>query len=235
MAGQKPRIEELPDEVECWRIYRQIYQKKGVDIVAFYAALARDVEFGLSIPVRMEFRELCDAGCLPEILALLTFLLRDSPHLQQLWEQIAGDKNAREKSRKSLKAAARALEGIGGDLFARHTSTGDPASVRVAYGVSELKFFERFLGLGESLRSDTETRSPTEFCKYLISAYVKSMTGEFHDRCVSGLVGETVGPEDFVETAQAMWRFRNYERLDRYHHGFVELIVAMSVVIAHST
>lgn len=146
----------------------------------------------------------------------------------------------REKKRHTLESAARTLELIFGD----GSATGDQVEVEMFTGprrvpisrvVSELRTHARFIGFAESLSKDTETRSPVEFCKYLLASYVKRMTGEFHDRCVSGLVGEAVGTPDYVETAHSMWRFRNYDRLDGYHSGIVKFLVAMSVVVAHTT
>jgi len=58
------------------------------------------------------------------------------------------------------------------------------------------------------------------------------MTGRFHDRSVSGLVGEVLGPSDYNEVAQRMWRSRNYERIDKHYSWITRFLVAMSVVIA---
>ena len=60
------------------------------------------------------------------------------------------------------------------------------------------------------------------------------MTGRFHDRSVSGLIGEIVGSPDYNEVAHRMWRARNYERIEKHFSWIPRFLVAMSVVIART-
>jgi hypothetical protein len=236
--SERPKMNELAEELELWQTYREVHREKGIDIAQFYSVLATKLEEGLQPVVRAEFRELCDAGCLPEGLAVLVELLRYSPNLQQAWTELVGQPDNREKKKNALERAANTLENLFGDALAAGSQAEVDVFTRdrvpVSRVVSELRTHARFVGFAERLRKDTETRSPVEFSRYVLTSYVKRMTGEFHDRCLSGLVGEAVGPIDYGETAQSMWRFRNYARLDGHHSGIVKFLVAMSVVMAHT-
>jgi hypothetical protein len=59
------------------------------------------------------------------------------------------------------------------------------------------------------------------------------MTGHFHDRSVSGLIGAIVGPQEYNDVAQRMWRSRNYCRFEKHFSWMTNILVAMSVVMAH--
>jgi hypothetical protein len=73
-----------------------------------------------------------------------------------------------------------------------------------------------------------------ELSKYLLSSYVQVMTGRFHDRSVSGLVGEASVSPEYNEVSHRMWRTRNYERIDKHFSWMTRFLVAMSVVIAQT-
>ena len=100
--------------------------------------------------------------------------------------------------------------------------------------LSELRFHITLINFAQSLKADTETHSPEELAKYLFSSYVRRMTGDFHDRCVSGLIGEAVGSDGYSEVAHRMWRSRNYERLESHYAWMVTILVAASVVMNHT-
>jgi hypothetical protein len=98
--------------------------------------------------------------------------------------------------------------------------------------VSELRFYIRFINLAESVRKDTGSHSLAEVSKYLLSSYVRRMTGSFHDRNASGLVAEVAGSVEYNEVAHRMWRSRNHWRLDKHYSWMTNILVAASVVIA---
>ncbi len=236
----KPKIEELAEELALWNTYREIRRAKKIDIAHRYAEWAAQLEQGLNSPgAREEFAELCKAGCLPQGLALLVMLVRYSPFLEKFWMEMVGQQSNRDKATRALENAAKTLEVLFGDVIpfgseaeSEHfTKIGRVPASRI---VSELRIYIRVINFAESLSTDTETRSPAELSKYLLTSYVKRMTGRFHDRCVSGLVGELVGSPDYNEVAQRMWRARNYERLEKHYSWMAKFLVAMSVVIAHT-
>lgn len=237
---EKPRIEELREELTLWNTHREVYRSKGIDIARLYSEMAVHIEQGLSSPgAREEFAELCKAGCLPQGLAALVLLLRYSPFLEKFWTEMVGQPSNRDKATRALENAAQTLETLYAGVIALGSDVENEqfskiGRVPVSRIVSELRIHIRFINFAKRLSADTEVHSPAELSKYLLAGYVRRMTGRFHDRSVSGLVGEIVGPSDYNEVAQRMWRARNYERMERHYSRMVEFLVAMSVVIAHT-
>jgi hypothetical protein len=108
---EKPKIEELPDEVALWKVYREARQAKGFDIAKFYNELAEEHEQRLTSPgAREDFTELCEAGCFQLVLAGIVALLRYSPLLEGFWTEMMGHPENREKATRALENAAQTLE-----------------------------------------------------------------------------------------------------------------------------
>lgn len=237
----KPQIEDLADELAFWNAFREAHRAKDVDIGRRYAEWTAELERGLTSPgAREEFAELCKAGCFPQTLALLVLLLRYSPSLKSFWTKVVGQPRNRDKATRALENAAQTLK----TLYAGVIALGSDAEteqfakigrVPISRIVSELHVHVKFINFAKTLSADTETRSPTQLAKYLLTSYVRRMTGDFHDRCVSGLVGEIVGSPEYNAGAQSMWRQRNYKRLEKHYSWMVRFLVAMSVVIEYTT
>jgi hypothetical protein len=158
--NEKPPIEELKDELELWQTFCEVYRKKGVDISRLHSEIASKLEQGLAQEVRAEFRELCDADCLPEALAFLLEGLRHSSSLEKSWIEKVGHPGNREKKQKLLENAARTLDTAFG------LSTGDRAEGGLALNgvpasetVSQLRKYSQFVGFPQTLTKATETRS----------------------------------------------------------------------------
>lgn len=199
----KPRIEELAGEAELWNAYREVWRSRGFDVARLHAEWAAEVKQGLTSPgAREDFAELCAAGCLPQSLAVLFGLLRYSPLLERFWAEMVGQPSNRKKAIRKLENAAQTLEMLYGDVLAlgskeeneRFTKIG---RIPVSRMVSELRAHIKFIRFAETIRADTETHSPAELARYLLTGYVKRVTGDFHDRNVSGLLAEIVGPPDY--------------------------------------
>lgn len=234
-----PKIAELKEELELWRVYREIHLKKNFDVAKFLSDLAVNTEDSFDSFFRLQFRELCKAGCVAEGLAVVLRILRYSPDLQRAWTELVGHAETRERKAMALEKAAKTLDFVYGNLL----PPGDLVELGQSLGLggvplsqmsSALRKHANFVRLAEELSKETETRSLLEFSKYLLTSYVRRMTGEFHDRCVSALIGDLVGPKDYSELAHSQWRFRNYGRLDGYHSPSVKFFVALSVVVAHT-
>src|SRR5215472_491794 len=230
-----PKIEELGAELAFWNTYRELRRAKGFDPEEW----AAEQEKCLTSPgPREEFAELCKAGCLPQGVALLVALFRCSPMLETFWVEIVGSPDKRDKTARTFEKAAQTLETLFGDFVASENRGNEEVLARIgrlpiSSVISELRFFVQVVNFAKSLRTDTGTRSPAELSKYLLSSYVKRMTGRFHDKSVSGLVGEVRGSQGYNEVAQRMWRLRNYRRLHKHFAWMTNILVAMSVVIAH--
>jgi len=233
----KPKIEELQDERIFWNTFREAHLAKGINVDREFAEWAAGQAKRLTSPgAREDFAELCQGGCTPQVLAAIVALMRNSPGLEILWETVVGPPPKRQKATRTLERAAATLEEIFGGFIAMadqdaaaFTKMGRIPLSRV---VSELRFYIRFINLAESVRKDTRSHSLAEVSKYVLSSYVRRMTGSFHDRNVSGLVAEVAGSVEYNEVAHRMWRSRNHRRLDRHYSWMTNILVAASVVIA---
>jgi hypothetical protein len=220
-----PRIEELGAELSFWNAFCEPRRAKGYDPDLVLKEWAAEQQKSLTSPgPREEFAELCKDGCLPQALALLLAMLRYSPKLETFWVEMVGSPDKRDKTALTLERAAQTLESLFGDFVASENE-GDRevlakiGRLPISKVVSELRFHIRVIHLARYVSTDTGTRSPAELSKYLLSSYVKRMTGHFHDRSVSGLIGAIVGPQEYNDVAQRMWRSRNYPRLEKHSPG----------------
>ena len=202
--------------------------------------LAEEEKQKLTSPgAREDFVELCESGCFQPILAGIVMLLRYAPQLEAFWTQMVGRPHNREKASLSLEGATQTLENLFSGIIESENEGKNPELERigrlpVSRVINELRFYIRLVNSASSISAETETRSPAELAKYLASSYVLSMTGRFHDRCVSGLVSEASGSLEYIEVTHRMWRGRNYERIDRHFSWMTRFLVAMSVVIAQT-
>jgi hypothetical protein len=79
----KPKIEELAQEVAFWNRYWEARRIEGIDIAQLYADLAAAQKQALTSPgAREDFTELCNNGCFQITLAAVVVLLRYSPQLE---------------------------------------------------------------------------------------------------------------------------------------------------------
>jgi hypothetical protein len=222
MEIDKPRIENLQEEVCFWKSYREICRGKQIDTVKLYMHLAEEEKQKLGSPgAREEFIELCEAGCFQPVLAGIVMLVRYAPRLEAFWTQMVGRPDNREKAIRTLESAAQTLENLFSGVIESENEGQSPELDRigrlpVSRVINELRFYIRLVNSASSISAETEIRSPAELAKYLASSYVLSMTGRFHDRCVSGLVSEASGSLEYIEVAHRMWRARNYERIDKH-------------------
>jgi hypothetical protein len=95
----KPKIEELPDEVALWKAHREARRADGFDIAKFYTDLAEAEKQTLTSPgAREDFTELCETACLQPVLATIVALLRYSPLLERFWTEMVGRPDNREQA-----------------------------------------------------------------------------------------------------------------------------------------
>jgi len=240
MTGtDKPKIEDLADEQALWNTYRELRRRRGINVDQLFPEWAAEETQKLASPgAREDFAELCKGGCLPQVLAAIIVLLRFSPLLERFWAEMVGSPDNRQKATRTLEKAASTLEDLFGGFIASEDENQRAEFRKIgrlsfSSVVSELRFYIKFINAAERISADTGSHSLQEVCKYLLSSYVRRMTGRFHDRNVSALIGEIYGPSDYEEVAQRMWRKRNYQRLDKHLSFIPSFLVAMSVVISH--
>jgi hypothetical protein len=219
--ADKPKIEELAQEVALWNSYREARRIEGIDITEFYADLASAQKQALTSPgAREDFTELCNNGCFQITLAALVVLLRYSPQLENCWTELVGRPDNREKSARNLEQAVETLENLFGNVIAseKQRKYGELVKIGrlpVSRVISELRLHIRFINFAGTLQEDNEIRSPVELTKYLLTSYGRRMTGRLHHRNVSSLIQEVLGLANYDDVAHRMWCNRNYKRTKR--------------------
>jgi hypothetical protein len=238
---EKPAPEIVRSAQDLWDTLRPMMLEKGLDIeqrLNAWSAVERQKL--ASSGARTDFDELCEAGCAPQVLALIIALLRYSPKLTGLGTVVLGDPDKREKAFRSLERASTALEEIFGETLTLEDEKVRADFLRIGRVppsrlVSEIRFYAKLLAFAEWLPAELQLNSIVELAKYILAGYVERATGRFCDRNVSALIGDTVGPADHNEVAQRMWRYRNYERLKVNFQGFPELLFDLTFVVTRQT
>ncbi len=226
------------EEQALWSAYRESRQSRKIDIDRLFAEWAAQEQQKLALPgAREDFAELCKHGCNPQVLAAIIALIRYSPRLEAIWAVIVGPPESRQQATRSLENAAATLEEVFGTFIAVEDEKDRAKFAKIerippSRMVSELRLYGRVINLAALLAVDTEAHSLGEVSKYILSSYANRTTGRFHDRNVSGLIGEIANSPEYNEVAHRMWRNRNYERLEKHFSRITEFLVAMSVVIA---
>jgi hypothetical protein len=238
--ADKPKIEELVDEVALWNSYREARRAKGIDIAQLYADLAAEEKQALTSPgAREDFTELCKDGCFQITLAALIALLRSSPQFESYWAELVGRPDNREKSAQNLEKAVHTLENLFGSIVSAEKAGKNAELVKigrlpVSRIISELNFYVRFISLAGTLQADEEIRSPVELARYLLTSYVRRMTGRPHHRNVSSLIQEVLGLTNYDDVAHRMWCNRNYKRIHKHFSWLTRILVVASVVVAET-
>ena len=222
-----------------WEANTRILGKRGYDLNQIVGDWAQRQEAQLLTPgAGDDFRELAAKGCVRQILAALLALLKWSPRVEVFWKQLYGNLEQRRRTRRSLEKASSMLADLfrftiplEDDEFAEGLAeTGHLSPSRL---VTELKLYSSTLDFLDRFPRETHTRSFEDFLRFVLIDYVKETTGRFRDRNVSALLGEVVGPSDYNEVAQRMWRNRNYRRMKKHYPLLSELLVTLGQVLTN--
>ena len=235
----KPPFDSVAVEFELWNTLCEIYREKGIDLPTSCRNWAEDVERQLEKPSpNTEFRELCNDGCLPEVLALLLLKFQYAPDLAKIWTRAIGAPKVRAKVIRSLEKAATQLESHYGNIISGDEGVELDRSlvaikrIPIPILISELRLHAKALWFTETVKKKAKLKTLDELARYLLTAYVARMTGSFHDRCVAALVGEIQGDLEYTEVAQRVWRGRHYDKLELHFAWIPQLVVAFSVAMA---
>lgn len=229
----------LDAEFLFWKMRQEKWRSIGVDPQAFLNSLVTDELNRLDFPgPRQDFIELCDAGCVPVVLAGVTGLLRYSPRLAKFWEDMAGQTDECDKAIRSLEKASKVIR----KTFDQFDLDNEAAVQKLsAIGwlsppsvVTELEMYIRLLGFTKSIKKETGAHSLEELIKYVLSDFVKRLTRGFHDRNTSGLIAGITGNPEYNEVAHRMWRRRNFERLRPNYEWVTRFLCRASIVIVYS-
>jgi hypothetical protein len=221
-----------------WEVNVDIVKKRGIDLPAVVVAGAESVRVALMEPgARTDFDQLCERGCFAPVLALLVWFMRFSPNIRELWSEMMGKRERRQRAIRTFQKAADTIDDIFADLVkaeneitSQFTTAGFASPAKVT---ESLRFYCRVLDFSKEVASRAKIRSSEEMAKFLLTSYVSKATGKPCDRNVSGIVAEILGPTDHNEVAQRMWRHRNSKRLKENLTWITDLLHAGGVVVAN--
>jgi hypothetical protein len=224
-----------------WEAYGLILRARGFDPGQASAEwAARQAQKLTTIEARVAFGRLCECGCVPQVLAAILALLHHAPGFKTLWEELLGNRRERQRVVRNLLKTSGMLEDTFGGFIAAENGLMQRPFLELGHLppsrlISELRFYVQLLHVIEWLAKHSEIRSLEEVSRYLLTSYVKRATEKFRDSDTSALLAEIVGPFDYNDVAQRMWRLRNYKRLDKRCFEMTNFSLAAGVVIARST
>jgi hypothetical protein len=238
-------LEQIPshftDMQSAWDTFRQLSTPDGVRLEEAWATWAEEQRQRLALPgAQTDFDELCQDGCVQEILASILALIRFAPKISELWQATLGRTDKREKLMLSMEEAATALE----DYYAGLATTGNSktttghTTIKREWPLNlifEIRSHNDMVTFFGRLLAKLEVNSLPEFARYLLVDYVMLATGRPHDGNVCGILGEIVGPADYNDVALRMWRARNYKRLAQHLSMFPQLLLDLSLVVSRRT
>ena len=211
-----------------------------------------------------EYEELCSAGCIPISLAIALSTFRISRKTAEIWKSTLGSKRQRTQTIGHLQKAADSLERAHEQLIdavlaqknimldpdlrrwlstapdrpqGRPWSVPWPKDARAQHPmtvVNSLRTYASIVSVFDEISEGQHVHSADSFSRYLLSAYVKRVTNEFHDREVSALISAASGIEGYDETTHRVWRSRNYSKLDQEFSSLAELMCGIGLVIAET-
>ena len=164
----------------------------------------------------LEFEVLVRAGCSPAMLVVLVAALRYAPSVAQFTRAIFGSKRPRESLIRSLEKSATLLERMFPpaleDPEAAACVERETGFLRPSRITESLRDYEGTLTFLNRLPDVSAVRGVPEAARFFLCAYVRDTTGTWHDAEVGALAGCAEGAAG-DETAQRMWRARNFRRL----------------------
>jgi hypothetical protein len=237
VSGDELKIDRFTAEQRVWMAHRSILFARGIDPASWAERQAQLLAWP---EARACFAELSKKKCTPEVLAAILAIYRHSALLERIWTFLAGNPRKRQKVSNTLEKAALMIEDVFHDVMAAEDDNAraqyaDMGRIPLSQLTSELRFYCGFLGMTESISSESETHTFREFLRYLLVGYIKRATDRFHDREVSALLAELDDAQNYNERAQSMWRSRNYKRLDAHHSKLADFVATMGIVIARRT
>jgi hypothetical protein len=237
VSGDELTLDKFAAEQSLWIAHKSILLARGIDPAPWAERQAQKLAWP---EARACFSELSQKKCTSEVLAAILAIYRHSALLERIWTFLAGNPRKRQKVSHALEKAALMIEDVFRDVMAAEDDNSraqyaDMGRIPLSQLTSELRFYRGFLGMTESISSETETHTLREFLTYLLVGYIKRATGRFHDREVSALLAELDDAQNYNERAQSMWRSRNYKRLDTHHSKLADFVAAMGIVIARRT
>jgi hypothetical protein len=179
--------------------------------------------------IESHLQKLCTYGLFRETRGTSMFLIQMAPSLDHLFKEFFGNKEVRIRNAASLATAAVVLEGMSKLVPEMPDTISGLPSPSVT--VKAVKYYSTMLVWGEAIYAFVGAKSVVEVAKYSLAGLVKRVSGKFHDREVSALVGAALGDFDYDETAHRVWRIRSYGRLEQSFSIGPKILQAMNDVL----
>jgi hypothetical protein len=240
--------------LDAWQVLSSVYSSRGIDLDKLLnEATTSKPEWLSSWRYKADFEKLREAGCSEVALLVALWIIRSAPSWSNTWRVVVGQRRSRDQFISALEKAASALERFENSFdgsLSRNKSwakretvlpktnalTPDVPDVELPRVpapdavIRALRTYSRVLKGFDEVARRTRINSPETFGKYLISDFVKTVTGEYHDKEVSTLIEGALGGS-YSETAHRMWRSRNYKHLEAVSFP-VELLLGIGILVA---
>lgn len=225
-----------------------LYNAKGIDLQCFMKeAVQGGMKSLTGFGAKQAFNTLSKANCSESSLAFLLYLIRSGPRWSNMYRLLAGSQRRRSQIGALLARAAATLEQIDqtfektvsrekNELLSpsRKMHVGETHRLELVVSPAtcarSLRAYVRVLNVFESASREAKIHSPEAFGKYLLSAYVRATTGDYHDVEVSALISGALR-EQYSEVAHRMWRQRNWKNLEKVSFP-VEFQVFLGLLLA---
>ena len=192
-------------------VLRQAGVKSGANRVRFLEDQLSQLK---DHQVQNDILKLEQSGVRREIIALAVVGIRTGSLFDQLNDGF-GSKRVRHRTRKLLLAPLSFLTKLSnewGEAAGALTSDMFPSPLGTAKGLEQYAEMQRWR---EWIKEFAGVASLLDVAKYAFSGAVKRITGTYHDREVSALIGATLQESEYHMEAHRFWRKRMYSRLDR--------------------
>jgi hypothetical protein len=169
--------------------------------------------------VELYTRKLIALGIQEETLFVAFLLFMFLPQIDKTLQTAFGDIKERRRKAEKLREAAALMDefasSASGFLEAtlRRSTLGKtlPMPRETADG---LHIYANALFIREQLRDALDLNSGVELAKYTLAGAIHRITGKYHDREVSAVLGVFLRNLDYDETAHRVWRIRTFPRLN---------------------
>ena len=241
---------------EALDVLCSIYGSRGIDLCkSIDDTTTTKTEWLSRWGCEADFKTLRKAGCSEVSLVTALWIIHSGPSWSNTWQVVVGSKRHREQTIFALEKSASALEHLDNSFDValsrgrgRRWQMKSPEATNAVFSeanlgesksrsipsplvlIRALRMYSRFLKGFVDVATRTGIHSPEAFGKYLISEFVKTATGDFHDREVSALIGGALG-ELYTEDAHRVWRSRNYKHIQTVSFP-VELLIGIGIYFA---
>jgi hypothetical protein len=185
---------------------------------------------------RKELDRLLELGVCGESIVAAVFLIEFLPTIDAVFRSFLGDIQDKKRKAKCLGTAANVMEDIAKYLsrgaMDKNDALANNALLSAGQTAESLHFYASAIFFREDLLAALDANSGLEIAKYVFASSIRKITGKYHDREVSGLIGVLLSLPDYDETAHRVWRIRTLRRLNPTCSGLPTLLHALNSAVS---